>query len=79
MTYKKIDFRGIILESFRKVCSLKSCKNIRFLNICQYKKSNALAWAIQNTNFWGVHLVAPGGEWYLHTMSDYLLLKYLPI
>ena len=38
MTYKKIDFRGIILESFQKSHSLKSCQNIWFLNICWYKK-----------------------------------------
>ena len=78
MTYKKIDFRGIILESFQKSRSLKPCQKICFLNICRYKKSNDLAWAIQKTNFWGGHLGAPGG-WYLHTMSNYLLLKYLPI
>ena len=61
MTHKKIDFRGIILESFQKSCSLKPCQNICFLNICWYKKSNALGWAIQKTNFWGGHLGAPGG------------------
>ena len=43
MTYKKIDYRGIILESFQKNRSLKLCQNIGFLNICQYKKSNVLA------------------------------------
>ena len=43
MTYKKIDFWSIILESFQKSCSLKPCQNICFLNICRYKKSNALA------------------------------------
>ena len=61
MTYKKIDFGDIILESFQKSRSLKPRQNICFLNICRYKKSNALAWAIQKTNFWGVHLGAPGG------------------
>ena len=39
MTYKKIDFWGIILESFQKSCSLKPCQNICFLNICRYKKT----------------------------------------
>ena len=38
MTYKKIDFRGIILEGFQKRRSLKPCQNIWFLNICRYKK-----------------------------------------
>ena len=38
MTYKKIDFRGIILESFQKSRFLKPYQNICFLNICQYKK-----------------------------------------
>ena len=47
MTYKKIAFWGIILESFQKSCSLKPCQNICFLNICQYKKRNALAWVVQ--------------------------------
>ena len=62
MIYKKIDLTVIILESFQKGCSLKPCQNICFLNICRYKKkSNALAWAVQKTNFWGVHLGAPGG------------------
>ena len=79
MTYKKIDFWGIILESFQKSCSLKPCQNICFLNICRYKKNNALAWVVQKANFWGVHLGGPGGCWYFHTMSNYLLLKYLPI
>ena len=74
MTYEKIDFRGIILESFQKSHSLKSCQNICFLNICRYKKSNALAWVVPKTNLWGIHLGAPGGLWYLHTMSNYLLL-----
>ena len=61
MTYKKIDFGGIILESFQKSCSLKPRQNICFLNICLYKKSNALAWVVQKTNFWGVLLGAPWG------------------
>ena len=30
MTYKKIDFRGIILESFQKSRSLKPCQKICF-------------------------------------------------
>ena len=30
MTHKKIDFRGIILESFQKSRSLKPCQNIGF-------------------------------------------------
>ena len=38
MTYEKIDFRGIILESFKKSRSLKPCQNICLLNICRYKK-----------------------------------------
>ena len=38
MTYKKIDFTGIILGSFQKSCSLKPCQNIGFLNIWRYKK-----------------------------------------
>ena len=38
MTYKKIDFRDIILESFQKSRSLKPCQNIGFLKICRYKK-----------------------------------------
>ena len=38
MTYKKIDFRGIILKSFQKSRFLKPCQKICFLNICQYKK-----------------------------------------
>ena len=46
MTHKKIDCRGIILESFQKSRSLKLCQNIGFWNIYWYKKSNALAWAI---------------------------------
>ena len=55
MTYKKIDLGGIILESFQKGRSLKPCQNICFLNISRYKKSNALPWVVQQTNFWGVH------------------------
>ena len=43
MTYKKIDYKGIILESFQKSRSLKPRQNIGFLNICRCKKSNALA------------------------------------
>ena len=37
MTHKKIDFRGIISDSFQKSRFLKPCQNICFLNICQYK------------------------------------------
>ena len=38
MINKKIDFWGIILESFQKSCFLKPCQNICFLNICRHKK-----------------------------------------
>ena len=37
ITYKKINFRGIILEGFQKGGPLKSCQNICLLNICRYK------------------------------------------
>ena len=43
MTYKKIDFWGIILESFQKSYSLKPSQNICFLTSAGIKKSNALA------------------------------------